>query len=436
MVIFHLLIILITSVFFRVGTFFYPHSSWDQRYYVSLAMKLDTGSFADYNLQKVAFRKLPYAQGYAIYKDDNPHNTLLGKFNAMGFHYYDEPLFFEPPLFPYLITWSHHLLSPHQPYIYLDKREWKRIRTNSWPRYFPSNLAYALVPFVFSILSIVLVFMFCKTCINAETGYYAGLLLAVSPAHVMAGTKIWTDSIGLAFYILTLIFFYLAYRRNSVFAIILSGIFAALAVMSRISNLGLLCVLMAYRLYLYKDDFKKSWLGFLDLKALAFTLLFLVLTLPWFSAVIQVYGTPLHVPYQKNFAHFFAFVNFELHRPWYTYAVDIFAQNPVLALSVLLPFFPLEKTLKSMLLIWAVMPLLVLTILPKVFQIPVHDIYALPVYPAMAIGAAYVFQNITGKSWAWLLGGYALLLPSLLWSSYLAVKYTYVLMTDCIPVPL
>ncbi|MFI5205741.1 MAG: hypothetical protein ACHQVK_02270 [Candidatus Paceibacterales bacterium] len=61
-------IILFFAASLRIGGFFFPHESWDQKYYSSLAMKLDTGGFKEYNLQNVAFRSLPGTQGVEIYK--------------------------------------------------------------------------------------------------------------------------------------------------------------------------------------------------------------------------------------------------------------------------------------------------------------------------------------------------------------------------------
>ena len=343
------LIILTIAAAFRVGGFFSPHDSWDQLYYSSLAMKLDEGGFKEYNLQNVAYRSLPGIQGSEIYKENRQEFTLLGKFNKHGFTYYDEPLFFEPPLFPYLLKYSHDLFAKHQKYVFIDANAWAKSRKYSSPHFFKNSFYNSIVPFTFSLLSIVLIFLFCAEFINEEVAFYACLFLAVSPVHVLTGTKIWTDSIGLFFYCATLFISYIAFKKDNLFSAVLAGILCSLAIMSRIANLNLLFVLLIYRLYLYRDNFKKSLAGVIDKKIITFTGIFLLLTFPWFSTTTRLFGSPLHVPYQKNFADLFPFVNFELHRPWFTYIVDIISQNPIWILFFLIPFYTLEKELKSLL---------------------------------------------------------------------------------------
>jgi 4-amino-4-deoxy-L-arabinose transferase-like glycosyltransferase len=430
-----LLIILFIAAIIRAGTFFDSHHSWDQIFYSSLAMKLDTGGFKDYSLQNVAFKKLPGDGGVEIYKDHNRENTLLEKFREHGFTYYDEPLFYEPPLFPYLLKFSHDIFAPHKKYLFIDIGTWARSQKKESLHFFRDSFYSTIVPFTFNLLSILIVFLFCSRYFNKDVAFYAGLFLALSPAHVMIGMKIWTDSIGLFFYCLTLFFFYIAYQKNSILNIVLSGIFCSLAVLSRISDLSILFIIAIYRLYLYKDDFKKSYWGFIDSKMILFFGLFLLLTFPWFSTTTRVFGSPLHLPYQKNFADMFPFVKFELHRPWFTYIVDIIVQNPVWILFFIMPFYPLENRLKSLLIIWAVVPLLILTILPLTAQIPIHDIYALPVYPAISIGAGYVFYKITNTSALKAVLINLFMISSLLWSLYLSYQYGYMLYADCIDVP-
>jgi hypothetical protein len=150
----------------------------------------------------------------------------------------------------------------------------------------------------------------------------------------------------------------------------------------------------------------------------------------------RVFGWPLHLPYQKNFSDLFPFVKFEFHRPWFTYIVDIIAQNPAWSLCFLLPFYPFEKNLKSFLIIWALLPLLILTILPMILQVPIHDIYALPVYPALSIGASYVLYIATRTSSLKTFILNLFLFSSLTWSIFLSFKYAYILCADCISFPL
>jgi 4-amino-4-deoxy-L-arabinose transferase-like glycosyltransferase len=432
-----LLIVIAFAAAFRVGAFFCPHSSWDQLYYSSLAMKLDTGGFKDYNLQEVALKKVPGITASEIYREPDDTKTVIGKFKKKGFTYYDEPLFYEPPLFPYLLKFAHDIFAPHQKYLYMDLKTWKQNRQEGGQHFYGNPFYTAIVPMTFSFLAVILVFLFCSKYINEPTAFYAGVLLAVSPVNVMTATKIWTDSTGLFFYCATLFAFYIAYKKDKddYFSIIYAGVLCALAVMARISNLNIFVVLFMYRLYLYKGNFKKSPLGFIDRKALIFAGLFLFLTFPWFSTVTSVFGSPLHMPYQKNFDKLFAFVNFEMHRPWYTYIVDIIVQNPGWAMFFLLPFFPLESALKSLLLIWAFVPLVILSILPKIMQVPIHDIYALPVYPAFSIGSGYVLYKMTSSPGLRTALFTVLILCSVLWSMFVSFKFTYSLCADCISFP-
>jgi len=431
-----LLTILIIAATIRAGAFFYPHDSWDQRYYASLAMKLDSGGFKEYNLQNVVFNKLPGTEGVEISKDYHSDHTLLGDFRKHGFTYYDEPLFYEPPLFPYLIKFSHDVFAQHKKFVYIDHQTWIESQKNGSLHFFRNSFYNSIVPFTFSLLSIVIIFWFCSRYINEDVAFYSSLFLTVSPVHVLTATKVWTDSIGLLFYCSTLFFFYIAYKKNSDFNMILSGIFCSLAVLSRISDLSIIFIVVIYRLYLYKDNFRKSFWGAIDKKIIIFFGLFVLLTFPWFSTTTRIFGSPLHLPYQKNFSDLFPFVNFELHRPWFTYIVDIMVQNPIWLLFLLFPFYPLENELKFLIIVWSAVPLLILTILPMILQVPIHDIYALPVYPALSIGAGYVFYKINKTSTLKALPFKLLMLISVLWSISLSFKYAYVLLADCINVPL
>jgi len=433
------LCILALAAVLRMGTFFYPHNSWDEIYYSSLAMKLDTSGFKEYNLKNVVFNKLPGAQGVEIKKVYNSDNDLISKQKRRGLYYYDEPLFYEPPLLPYLIKFSHDLFARGQKHLYIDLNAWVYAHKNHLPAFFKQEFYKTIVPFTFSLLSICMVFWFCSKFINETTAFYAALFQAVNPVDIMAANRIWTDCIAAFFFTSTLFLFYIAYKKDSLSIILLSGICCSLALLTRIFSVSLLPIAALFRIYLFATSPKKAIYEIADKKTILFLATVFLITLPWFWTTTHVFGSPLHLPYSKNLEKLFPFVYFILHRPWFIYPVNILSQNPIWALFIFAPFCALNKQIKFLLGLWILVPLLLLTILPVLSQVPKEDRFALPVYPAITIAAGFVLAELDKKlrvenTLLKLLLNF-LTLVSLFWSLKIAIYFTYSHLSDTIAFP-
>jgi hypothetical protein len=426
-------LVIIFAAALRAGTFFHPHDGWDELFYNALAMKLDTGGLQQYNLRGVAVNKIP-PNGWEIVINYHTDKTVLGEFRRKGFTYYDEPLFYEPPLFSYIIRFSHDLFSEDGKYYIYTRSAWEKAKHEGRVHYLKELFYAAIVPLFFSLLTIALVFWFCSKYINENTAFYASLFLAVSPIHVLAGSKIWTDSSGAFFFTSALLCFYLACLEDSMTWTLLSGMLGAFAVLTRVSNLMLLPITVVY--FLYHNRLKKFPNNLFDQKMALFLSLVFLITLPWFLTVNQTFGFPLHLPHaQNNYEKLFGFVNFVRHRPWFTYMLNIVVQNPAWILLLLIPVYPLNKDLKFYLMIWIFIPLTVLTVLPMFLFVSIEDRYALIVYPAISVCAGYVIGENCKKPLLQRVWFYLFVLFSLIWSFSLIYKYVYVVVSDSIPYP-
>jgi len=432
------LIILVFALLLRIAAFYIPHDGWDQIYYTSLAMKLDTLKLSDYNLRDVSIKELSGAGGREIYKSSKSPNDLLHEQKRYGLYMYDEPLFCQPPGLSFLIKISHDLLAQGKGYVYSTHRAFYYAKKRHFPYFFSEEIYKSIIPLTFSLLTICLVYWFSVTYINLPTAYFATLFLAVNPVDIMSASKVWTDTMASFFFALTLILFYMAYKKNNVFIMLLSALACAAAIWTRTPSLFLIPIVFFIKLYYFELSPRKSIWELVDIKIILFLLAVFTLTLPWFELNVRLFGSPMHIANQKNLGDLFPFVYYVMHRPWYTYPVNIFCQNPLWVLCFFIPFFPIDRQIRFLLCVWSITPILILSLLPRFAFVSIEDRYALPSYPAICLAAGYVLSQIHHRynqvRWVGIvlniLTGLSILL-----SVIIAVYYVYYKMVDCIPFP-
>ncbi len=376
-------------------------------------MKLDHGGFKSYNLQNAGIIEKNGSKEITIV--NNPKRTILAEEKSYGFYCYDEPLFYSPPVFPYLINFSHHLFSPGDSYYYL-------IPHNSI-RFHQKEFYANIIPFLFSLLTIILLYIFCVLWFDLETGLLASLLLSVSPINILCAGRLWSDSALTFFMFGALLFFLLGVKKNNLWITLLGGILSGLAVLTKVSGLFVIFTLGIYvfAMTCIESKRKSKFTFCLELKHyLLLLLMTLSLSLPWFMLVFKTFGNPLHFPSQPHedkVTHWHALI---YHRPWYTYTLNIILQNPlwILALGgILMPFK--NRNILLLLTLWTVELWFYLSFI----WLGKENRYMLPTYPALAILTAFVslkLSNVFPKIKI-LLG--LLLLVHLMYSTHMGIHF-------------
>ncbi len=422
--------IFITAVLFlafllRAGTFFSPHDSWDQVYYTCVAMKLDTCGFAGYSLQHVGFQeKQNYVRVYVEPDDAKNFLSQRKELNA-----YNEPVFYAPPVLPFLLKVSHDVFAGGSDHMFINGRIWRADQKKGFSVFYAKEFYKTVIPLTFSLLTILIVMLFCLEQIGPLASFYAGLLLSVNPVDIMAANKIWTDDIFTFFFTAALLLLYYAHKNNCSVTVLFSGIMAGLAMLTR--NFGIVLWPIALIHGLCSKERKMG-------KFILFLLITAAMSAPWFLLMIKTYGTPLHQPDLADIAKFFPFVIFVFNRPWYTYIVNIIVQNPIWILSIwAFVSSEIQYRLRSLLAAWVLVPLLVLICLRYFIRsVGIEDRYMLPAYPALAMAASLTLSVLMQKYKTIKPFMVLLIICSCLWSVYIAVTYTYKLHSDCIPLPL
>jgi hypothetical protein len=420
-----LLIILVLFLAFllRAGTFSSLHNSWDEIYYTCVSMKLDAQGFAGYNLQNVGFDvKQDYVR---VYVETDKSKALLRRKDLSA---YNEPVFYVPPVFPVLLKLSHDAFSNGSDHLFIDHHVWSAGEKRRRFVFYFKELYKTVVPLVFSLLTILMVMLFCLKYFDPEVSFYAGLLLSVNPVDIMASNKIWTDCIFTFFFTATLLLLYHAYQKKSTAVVLVSAIMAGLAMLTRNFGVVLWPIFLIY--YLCSKERRIR-----DL--VLFLLVTGAMTAPWFLLMVRTYGTPLHQPDVASIAKFFPFVRFVFHRPWYTYIVNTIVSNPIWIFSVgIFILDGMKRPLKVLLTLWVFVLLLALICLRYfIHSVGIEDRYILPAYPALAIAASFVLSVLMEQYKTMRMLIVSLLLCSCIWSVHIAVVYTYKLHSDCIALP-
>lgn len=421
----------------RLGTFFQSHNTGDQVFYTAVAMKLDKFGFNGYNLQEVGLRKINDHTTLIIH-EKNPERTLLAVHKKDGFNFYDEPVFYAPPVLPYLIKFSHDIFAGGKDYLMAKKPQFN---DKGLPRFLKFEFYRTIVPFSFSILTIILLIIFCKTYFNRHIALYAALLLSVSPIDIMSSSRVWADTALTFFIALSLALFYIADEKKNIFYAILGGISWGLAILTKTSAIALISIVGLYHLWVNKERLK----GFngvisvlFDRKLWAYAITAFLITLPWFWVITKTFGNPLHFPSQENVLEVMNWFKMVRSRPWYTYPADIAYQNPLLALSaVSLSLSFKNRKAKFLLVTWSLVFFLALTLLTKGKE----NRYMLPAYPALAVLAGCVLYrikeafNLRIAKRSGDIAVLALIAVSAFWSVRLAFMYVFFTPMDWLPIP-
>ncbi len=432
-----IIVILACNLLLMSRSFYATHAIGDERVYVGVAMKLDRHGFEEYNLKRIDLVPKNGFLEYAYSAD--PKGNLLDRYESVGTPFYNQPLFHAPPLFPYLLNFSHGLFASGLPYTVLST-DFKSIKDIGNSEKFAAQFYCTIVPIASGILLVLCCFFLGKVIFSTAIGFITAILITISPIHLLSSQRIWADTPLALLVACAMLFSYIYATRGSSIALVLSAISFAAALLTKNSTV----IAIAPILYCYLHRGKaagatfRSYLGFL-----AFTLLVILLTLPWYRAVVGAYGTPFFNPSQGGISEthsWFALIN---SRPWYTYLVGIPYQVPL----YLLGYFSIAALLfnrvrgegEVLLSVWFLSYLIIVSYYTHRNEMlgPDHR-YMLPAYPALAILSAGCLNRVrvylNRKSNPIVGNGLTVLLVAacVIWSLSIAFKY---LDNVLIPVP-
>lgn len=436
------LVVLVLAGVVRFGIFYMPHSTGDQNLYTIVAMKLSTQGFKGYNLREAAMVIADERKALIkIIHERDPERTILAQQKRDGFIYYDEPLFYAPPVFPYLITLSHGLFYRGRPFVFVDKDRWaKRAKEQNERPFIHDDFYRTIVPFLFGLLSVIVIILFSLRYLNRPIALWASILFCVGPISILCGSRVWADTVLTFFTSLGIFLYYIADDRNSVGLALLSGISCALAVLTKTSALFIIGVIGLYHIWANRQrcaGLRGIVSVLFDRKLLVFGVTVILLTLPWFYAVTKIFGHPLHFPSQENVREVVSWFDQVRSRPWYAYPVDLVYQNPLLILSFLYFMFDcINKKVRSITVLWFLSLLIFL-----ISRRGVENRYLFPAYPAMVLLSGSALDSV--RNWidrrtfngAGFILVAALILCSAYWSLKLAFRYIFVQQIDWLPFP-
>ncbi len=339
-----------------------PRDSDDEVIYTTLAAKIRAKGLSSYNLRDTSID--PNAEFWKLSYREN--GNLLALLADSGISYYDTNLYFNPPLFPVFLSFSHGLFNKDASYLAL-KRGVKNFR-------FRYEQLYLVFPnAVFSVLFLAAVFFFGKDFFGEKEGALAALCCAVSPVFLVVVFKTWSDMLAVA--LLAWSFLLWRKRDSTRFNVFLSAFLFGLAVLTRTASL--------FGVFIF---FTRRWRQFS-----LWTLVVVIVTAPWFYAFYKNYGTPFYFPEAgqvKQNVDWFKFIS----RPWYFYVVDLLYMTPLF-----LPGLLAWEKKSRILVAWVLSFLLPLSVLIYTRKpLGLEDRYLLPCYPALAALAARGIEKLEG----------------------------------------
>lgn len=389
-----LFLLLLAAIVIYSRTFFIPHNSGDQPLYAALAMKLDNGGMAEYSLRGVATSSENQIVTYS--PTTEMPGDLVASLRRRGTAFYDQPLFHQPPLFPLLLTISHHVLSSGQPYQTIGGR-YGPVEISAEP--FLSQYSLVLVPLLSALLLIMAVYLLGTVLAGESVGCVAALLIVVSPAVAQSAQRLWADaSLALAVTLSMLFLHLFAEQKRLVFAALSAAALGAALLLKNAALLAVVPLAFYWILMIVREPRRAHvWQGLL-----VFIVVVVAITVWWAVTLTRVYGSPLFTPSSPGLSQMHPWFEYLKAKPWYTYLVEVPWQVPVFLLgywAVALMVLAREKSPGQLLLaVWVVAFMAGLTLITARNELlgPEHR-YLIPAYPALAVLSAMQLERI-GKS--------------------------------------
>ncbi len=304
-----LLLILVFAFWIRSKAFWLPHWQGEQKHYVVLAMKLDKVGFGSgYNLRGTDL-------GNSILPENPPIEltycrpaleALKGNFvqtlKMAGHSYYDEPLYYNPPLFPYLLMASHKLFA-NQALFYgvCTSNLGEKVRSVKPKIIFQAQFWAVIVPLFFNLGVIIMTFLFGVRFFNEKIGLWASFLMAVNPVSIFLAHRVGPEDMLTFFMALSLFLYLIFLQKKNYLGIAAAGFSGALAILTKQTGILLLVVILIVT-YFEKSRGGKKISNWIPSEFLVFFLVALTVSGFWFVKVWQTFGNPFHQPFSLSLA--------------------------------------------------------------------------------------------------------------------------------------
>jgi hypothetical protein len=361
------------------------HSTGDQRAYLGIAMKLDRFGLSEYNLYHISRSSIDGGLEYVWSAERE--GELLQAYTSEGTGFYAQPVFHTPPLFPYLLMWSHRLFARDAGYGVLFP---EAARQMAWMQRLEVQFYSTAVPIGFGVLLLVATFLLARMVLRSGMAVVAALLIAISPAVLFASEHLWQDVPVAALVTLTLVLLLRYLRSGEPAMLVLAAVMFGLALLTK--NTAILLVPTIAAVFLYRAGRGgpvRKGLAVAGLRAGVFLVLVLILVFPWYYTAFRTWGTPFFNAGEEGISLVHPYWIFLKSRPWYTYLVSIPSMLPLYLLgfyrvvAVLRQRAPATEVIIAIAFLSFLVPLTIITHFSE--QLGPDSRYMLPAYPPLAI---------------------------------------------------
>jgi len=415
-----LLLILAVAAWLRINTFWLGHIGDDEVMNVALAMKLDSCGMQGYNLYRVNYEDFSLDGKTSITEltlaPEGHDGIYLNQIKQRGIvSYYHKSLHHVAPGFPFLIMVSQKTIGSGNGYFLSSTMPSKAIAKEKSPHLRVSQMYAVVLPFVFSLLLMLLTYFATRRLFDPTTGLIAAAIMAMNPVSIFVSQKIWAEEISLVFIMIALLFILSGYEKRNWLKGLLAGIAAGIALLMKQSAGIFLVALLIFYCYDQLMNLRSpgGWkMFFLNPFMLVLSAAFLALTAWWFVLLFRTYGNPFYFPvieYAANDLFYTirenrpaAFVLLTVGllylSPLFGFATGLFHRKLILKLP------EPQRCFLTLLFLWVAVYFVMMAF---VFQTKEHR-HMLFVYPALAMAAAYVISRLhawlktLSVNWRWL----------------------------------
>lgn len=248
-----------------------------------------------------------------------------------------------------------------------------------------SNVAFRLVPFTFSALSLIMVYLLAKNLYDKRIAIASVSLMAISFWHTLASLQVDIDGALLTFMILCTFFFYIKYvQTNTSKWLLFTGIFFGLAILTKLPGVLIIPIIFLYDI-LSKKSIKGSIFTISIVAFLGILIFFLVFGFTYFLK-INFIGTIFH----------HGGVATKLRLSLFPLLYILIWGTPLLVFTALLSISKFKKR-DIFLYIWIIIPI-IFYLFVGIPNLSPYDRYFMVLIPPLSIlSGKYVAENFSKR---------------------------------------
>lgn len=406
------MVVLLLAGLVRKNTFYLSHTSGDEFHYLGLALKLDSCGLDGYNIRRLNSETFSLdgktTLSELMLAPEGKDGQLLKNMKEKGRGYYDNPLYNNSPALPFLLMLSQKTIGKGNGYFVSASRVKQKYQIDKMQTesLFYGQLYAAIIPWLFSLIFILLTFFLGRQLFGNIPGLIAAFLVAFDPVSMLASQKLWGDEISGVFVLLSALAFIHAYHKRSFGWGFLSGVAVGIAVLLKQTAGFFMIGLVLFYAWQHRRDLTslRSAGKFITHPVmLAWGMAFVLTTAFWFLKVYEVYGHFIHkhLPGEEIRD---SFAQIKRNRPptFLVFLVGISYMSPLMVFA----FGALSRKIRSyakstqpwqfsFLVFWIATYFIALSFF---FPGGEHR-YFLPAHPAIAVLAGLVINHFRKKAW-------------------------------------